>query len=258
MIDAVRKEIETLEKALNVAKKEIEILPKGHLHCSRSNHTDQYLIDGKYVSKKNIEWIRGVAQREYYEDVIPVMDSILKKLYSVEELYRNQAFNSSYKSLCNARKKLVTPLFDTVEEKIQAFLAEQYSPGKFEEENRSEFYTAKGERVRSKSELLISERLCKYEIPYHYEKPIELCDWHRVVVCRPDFTVMNKRTGNLYLYEHLGRMDDSWYVENCMRKLDLYEKNGYLIGKNLIITRETTASPLNIGKVDSYIKEFFL
>ena len=69
---------------------------------------------------------------------------------------------------------------------------------------------------------------------------------------------MNRRTGKIYLYEHFGRMDDFMYVENSMRKLDLYEKNGYLLGKNLIITRETVASPLNIQKVDSYIKEFLL
>lgn len=69
---------------------------------------------------------------------------------------------------------------------------------------------------------------------------------------------MNRRTGKIYLYEHFGRMDDFMYVENSMRKLDLYEKNGYLLGKNLIITRETVASPLNIKKVDSYIKEFLL
>ncbi|MCI5919087.1 MAG: hypothetical protein MRZ75_07190 [Roseburia sp.] len=137
-------------------------------------------------------------------------------------------------------------------------MTEQYPPGEFEKENHSEFFTAKGERVRSKSELLISEQLCKHGIPYRYEKTIELLEWNRVIVCRPDFTVMNRRTGKIYLYEHFGRMDDFMYVENSMRKLDLYEKNGYLLGKNLIITRETIASPLNIQKVDSYIKEFLL
>ena len=137
-------------------------------------------------------------------------------------------------------------------------MTEQYPPGEFEKENHSKFFTAKGERVRSKSELLISEQLCKHGIPYRYEKTIELLEWNRVIVCRPDFTVMNRRTGKIYLYEHFGRMDDFMYVENSMRKLDLYEKNGYLLGKNLIITRETIASPLNIQKVDSYIKEFLL
>lgn len=240
------------------AKDGAKTLPKGHLCCSSTRGKEQYLIDGKYASKKNIDWIKGTAQREYYEKMIPILENILKKLHSVEDIYSKQAIGDSYQSLCNARKRLITPLFSTLEENIQDFMEEQYPPGTFEKENRSEFFTAKGERVRSKSELLISERLCKYEIPYRYEKPIELLDWGRVIVCRPDFTVMNKRTGKIYLYEHFGRMDDFMYVGNSMKKLDLYEKNGYLLGKNLIITRETISSPLNIGKVDSYIKEFFL
>lgn len=142
------------------------MLPKGHLQCSKSNGTEQYLIDGKYVSKKKIDWIRGVAQREYYEDIIPIMENILKSLYSADKIYKNQALNNSYQSLCNARKKLITPLFFPIEEKIGSFMTEQYPPGEFEKENHSEFFTAKGERVRSKSELLISEQLCKHGIPY--------------------------------------------------------------------------------------------
>ena len=50
------------------------------------------------------------------------------------------------------------------------------------------------------------------------------------MICRPDFTVINKRTGKMFLYEHLGKMDDENYVASNMRKLDLYEKNGYLLG----------------------------
>lgn len=78
------------------------MLPKGHLQCSKSNGTEQYLIDGKYVRKKKIDWIRGVAQREYYEDIIPIMENILKSLYSADKIYKNQALNNSYQSLCNA------------------------------------------------------------------------------------------------------------------------------------------------------------
>lgn len=70
--------------------------------------------------------------------------------------------------------------------------------------------------------------------------------------------IYNRRTGKIYIYEHLGRMDDANYVENNMYKLNLYEKNGYLIGKNLIITRETSKEPLNTAIVESYIQEFFL
>ena len=199
-----------------------------------------------------------MAQREYYEDIIPVIEGMLTKLYLADEIYKNQIINNSYQSLCNARKNLITPVFQPLEKKIQNFLTDQYPAGRFEEEDRSEFYTVNGERVRSKSEMLISNLLYRYDVPYRYEKPIELLDWNKVIICRPDFTIMNRRTGKIYIYEHLGKMDDANYVENNMHKLNLYEKNGYLIGKNLIITRETSKEPLNTAIVESYIQEFFL
>lgn len=145
-----------------------------------------------------------------------------------------------------------------MEEKIHSFLEEEYEPGKFDEDNITEFITLKGERVRSKSELLISDHLNRYEVPYRYEKPIELQDRHKTVICRPDFTVMNRRTGKIFLHEHLGRMDDEDYVSANMRKLELYEKNGYLLGENLIVTHETSKAPLNVKVLDMYIKTYFI
>lgn len=62
----------------------------------------------------------------------------------------------------------------------------------------------------------------------------------------------------MFLYEHLGKMDDENYVASNMRKLDLYEKNGYLLGESLIITHETSTASLNIKVVDFYIKTYFL
>ena len=145
-----------------------------------------------------------------------------------------------------------------MEEKIHSFLEEKYEPGKFDEDNTTEFITLKGERVRSKSELLISDQLNRYGIPYRYEKPVELQDWKKTVICRPDFTVMNRRTGKIFLFEHLGKMDDEDYVAANMRKLDLYERNGYLLGDNLMVTHETSKVPLNRNILDSYIKTYFI
>ena len=56
--------------------------------------------------------------------------------------------------------------------------------------------------------MLISEHLNHFGVPYRYEKPLDLLDWNKVVTCRPDFTVINKRTGKILIYEHFGRMDD--------------------------------------------------
>lgn len=53
-------------------------------------------------------------------------------------------------------------------------------------------------------------------------------------------------------------MDDEDYVSANMRKLELYEKNGYLLGENLIVTHETSKAPLNVKVLDMYIKTYFI
>ena len=160
---------------------------------------NQFFINGNnYISKKNIELVKNVAQREYYE------------------------------------------------------------PGTFDDSNMTEFFTIKGERVRSKSELIIADELYRYNVPYHYEMPLELQNRGRTIMLRPDFTVIGRTSGSRYVYEHLGMMVEPSYVASSIRKLDLYERNGYMLGKNLILTHETKLSPLSVGVVDSYIENFFL
>lgn len=254
----IQNEINELEKKLLFAQKEVGRLPAGTLRCTSCKGTEQFYIDGHYISKKKYEMIKGVAQREYLENMIPLLEERIRMLYDLRENYNSHALESVCCMGSTARKKLIYPLWESIEQKINNFFAEEYEAGTFEEENTTEFFTTKGERVRSKSELLIAEHLNRYDVPYRYEKPLKLKLQNRIIVCRPDFTVLNKTTAKLYIYEHLGRMDDIEYVIKNMRKLDLYEKNGFLLGKNLIITHETSTSPLNTSVVDSYIESFFI
>lgn len=82
-------------------------------------------------------------------------------------------------------------------------------------------------------------------------------DWGKEVSFRPDFTILNKRTGKVLLYEHFGKMDEEKYVNNAMGKIRVYERNGYIIGKNLLLTFETSRMPLSSSTISMLIKEFF-
>lgn len=205
-----------------------------------------------------MDFVRQIAQREYYEKLISAIKEVLIYLRSVDKAYDKCALEKCFQDLCKGRKKLVNPVMEPLDAKIQKFMEEEYEPGVFGEDDRTEFYTILGERVRSKSEKIIADELYRYNIPYRYEMPLELEDWGKTVIRRPDFTVISRSSGKKYIYEHFGMMDDPDYVERNMRKLDLYEKNGYILGKNLIVTHETSRSPLNVGVVDSYIEHFFV
>jgi len=72
----------------------------------------------------------------------------------------------------------------------------------------------------------------------------------------PDFTALNKRTAKMYIFEHLGMMDKTSYYENAIQKIDTYERNGFLLGENLLITHETSLSPLNTQVLKNYIETY--
>lgn len=53
-------------------------------------------------------------------------------------------------------------------------------------------------------------------------------------------------------------MDNSEYVENTMKRIELYEKNGIFPGDKLLFSWETQTAPLNMKIVDAMIKKILL
>lgn len=115
-------------------------------------------------------------------------------------------------------------------------------------------FTIKGERVRSKSEEIIANALFSKGIPYRYECPVKL---ENGVVVHPDFTILDVRTRREVFLEHLGKVDDPGYVNRNMWKFREYEQSGINLGKNLLVTYESTKDPLNTKIVEEFIRVHF-
>ena len=114
-------------------------------------------------------------------------------------------------------------------------------------EDAPEFYTAKGEQVRSKSEILIADTLYRKNIPYCYERPLEFPGAGRI---HPDFTILRRSDRKEVYWEHLGMMDDPEYAANALMRIDLYERNGIFPGDRLILTHETGRQPLRTRLIE--------
>ena len=97
------------------------------------------------------------------------------------------------------------------------------------------YRTSRGEMVRSKSELLIAEKLHTLGINYQYERIVE--GTTRPGRLRPDFSFVDD-AGNLIIWEHLGRMDRADYRDGWDWKREWYAQNGYAKGRNLFTTTE--------------------
>lgn len=60
------------------------------------------------------------------------------------------------------------------------------------------------------------------------------------------------------LWEHCGKMNDSEYSANLVKRLALYAQKNIIPGKNLILSMETLEQPLSTKDIENLIKTFLL
>ena len=101
---------------------------------------------------------------------------------------------------------------------------------------------------------MIANALFSKGIPYKYERPVKLKNGE---IVHPDFTILDARTRKEFFLEHLGKVDDPGYVNRNMQKFREYERSGINLGKNLLVTYESTKNPLNTRIVEEFIKIHF-
>lgn len=118
--------------------------------------------------------------------------------------------------------------------------------------------TSKDEPVRSKSEVIIADRLADNNVEYTYEKPLTFAGVTRY----PDFTIEHELTGDVFYWEHLGMMQNPSYVTRWKVKLEWYRENGIWPrdeGKGergtLIITEDTEQGGISSAEIDHLVKE---
>lgn len=252
------------EQLLQIKKdkeKALKNAPEGHLRiCQRGAKVQYYHrvnpkdFNGVYIPQKNIGLARKLAQKTYDEKILVCIEKELKALEkylaSVPTIFPEEI----YGTLHETRRKLICPIREPEEEYVSNWQNTEYS-GKDFDALTPKLYTAKGERVRSKSEVIIADSLNRAGIPYRYECPIYVEGWGTV---HPDFTVLNVRERKEIYWEHLGMMDDREYMEKALEKINTYAQNGILPGKNLILTYETAKEPLNQKMVQIMIEQYLI
>ena len=252
----IKKNLAKADRKLKAYDKE----PVGFVSSSKSNGCIQYYFkersdeDYKYVGSHPEKRMLEIVQYRYYKTV---QKRLIKQKKAIEHFIRDYKENDVldvYEKMSDARKRLVKPVVMPNE----VFIADWYS--EYEGNKNTHFVegiyeTEKGEKVRSKSEKIIADMLYKNGIPYQYECEVFLDDYQSVY---PDFTILNVRTRQTILWEHLGLASNGEYASKNLAKINLYEKNEYELGNNLIITIESEATPLDVKMVEKKIMEYCL
>ena len=247
--------------------------PEGSLRISRrDDHAYYYHREtksdrrGTYLPKKDVGLAAQLAGKSYasrllakIEEAEPLIDELAACFYpSCEgDLARFELeggfgecrdfVEESYLALSEERRRLVVPFEEPVEDFVARWESEEYQAKSFYEGDPY-LFSDKHERMRSKSEVLIANKLRLLGVPYRYECELYLEGMGFVY---PDFTVLNKRERRVYVWEHMGMMDDPSYAEKALKKLEAYSRSGYIPGVNLIVTHERSACPLDTRLVEA-------
>ena len=243
IIEEAQKEINRLEKMLKGIDMFLSVAPEGYLKWQNKNgktyYYQQYMQDvpmiadktmdtenfdkwkRKYIRKRDIGIVAALAQKNYYSSVKPLVQKQLKELKQFVNKYPKENLEEIYEALSVERKRFVKPLQVSVKQKIIQWEAEVYEKNTKYSENLK-FETDQGELVRSKSEVIIANLLYQNQnhILYKYERPLEMTIEGRSKIVYPDFTILSKRTGKIIYWEHAGRMDDPYYVNEFVKKMN--------------------------------------
>jgi ATP-dependent exoDNAse (exonuclease V) alpha subunit len=124
----------------------------------------------------------------------------------------------------------------------------------------------RGERMISKSEVIIANCLNKYkkDIRYAYENKLTLESIGRTI--KPDFTIEHLGTGKVFYWEHLGMMTREDYRQKWLKKKQGYIDDGFVLftevkvddDKVLIITEENPNGGIDSQQFDEIIRKYIL
>ncbi len=260
--DELAKNLQELKEISNKLQKSLKNSISGKLYVKNIEGEHRfYCYDEneapsvKYLRKNQQEKISQLAQKDYEAKLLKVVQkqekAALRCLKILKKAECQEDFSSVYEELPAEIKSIVKPINSADEEYAKKWLSHKFT--KKPVSNDYPFFTMRGDHVRSKSELIIADRLYMAKVPYRYEAPTStsLTD-----IFYPDFTVLNKRTKKEYYWEHFGMMDNPQYCAACMDRINQYAQGDYYQGENLIITYESATKPLKTKYIDWLIDKY--
>lgn len=261
MLEAISQHRKSIITTINQLVERNQKAPDGTLRIAKKRNGYQYYqrtevndTIGKYLTANDKTTAAALAQKDYDTKLIKALEEQLSVIDRFISDFDPDKPVQVYKDLSCPRKTLLTPVFMTDEEFVKQWQNAPYEKLGFKKDD-PEFYTARGERVRSKSEILIADSLFRHNIPYRYEYPL----YHDgVLIAAPDFNCLNVRTRREYYWEHLGMMGQENYANRNVKKINKYTLNEMFDEKSLIITMETDNAPLNTRVIEEKIRKYLL
>jgi len=238
-----------LSEKLGIVNKRLEKAPQGtiifhgkgkHLWFSVSSGSRK---DGnkqdQYISVKDKKTLKRYLNKKYCVAMKKLIETELKVLESFLEAYKPEQKYTLINQFPERVRSEIDVVVKTYKELGREWESMPYKKKPEEIPEHLQFVTKKGERVRSKTELIIANLLYDLGIPYRYECALII----NGKIFYPDFTIFNPLTGEIFYWEHFGMMDEKNYCDNAISKMNLFGKTD--LYPNFIFSFESKDRPVN-------------
>ena len=263
MIKTFKDRIQDRKKRLTemrmMTEEKLSSYPEGRISIKHRNSDTYYYLSAselvqpeKLLNKDDHELVEKLLQRSYLEKILKAIKDELKTIELISRKYPECVAEEIYYHLSEERKQWVKPIIPTDEQFVTEWQNMPYTPKPFKK-GAPYFETLRGERVRSKSEVIIADRLYTSGIPYKYECPLIVGN----EVFHPDFTILRVSDRKILYLEHNGKVGNLEYGDDMVDRINKYSLAGILQNDKLYFTFESANRPLDVRTLDKMINEVF-
>lgn len=207
----------------------------------------------EYIGKRNPQAVAKYAGIFYGKKLLPILESELDLLLRFKKEYHPQDKYEVYNTLPDQIREIIDPLVYDFTIAAKSWEVESGQQNDYPFEEGSCYLTRKGERVRSRAELIIADILTELELPYKYEAAYYFENGRH---CYPDFTILSPRDCKEYYLEYFGLMSDPDYAQNALEKIRRYSTSAD--AERFIYIFESSVVSLDTKAVKNLISRYFL
>ena len=163
-------EINELQQQKTRLIKNLKQAPEGSLNVlEKAGKPPQYYwYQGRkerhYLPRDQKDAAKRLAQKAYDQQVLETIECRLQRALDLLQEYE-KPIEKVYEEMPSSRRSLVTPLILSDEEYIRRWY-EAHPGGQNSYPFYGEYYSNKGEQMRSKSELILADVFERYHVPY--------------------------------------------------------------------------------------------